>query len=368
MSWLFYLAAIPVFAVIVLIHEFGHFITAKWAGIRVEEFGIGFPPRAIGIRRGETIYSINWLPLGGFVRMPGENGELTNAQGTPDPRSFAAKPASKRLIVLVAGVTMNLLLAVALFSVAAAVGQPEDPTLKPAVLGTIESGSPAAQAGLRAGDHVVAVDGHAVKNWGEFVAAVTSATQQAPSGASKTPVTLEITHAGSSEQITVVAQARVHPGPNEGRLGVTPHYVYSRVPLWQAPVAGVQEVGVVVGGIFGAVQQIIRGVLPFQDAFQGPVGIVRTTGQVASTVPQVGWYYILFLTGALSVSLAVVNILPIPALDGGRVLLILVEIARRGKRLSPAREGLINLVGVMALLLLMVAITYSDVSRLFGGH
>src|SRR5258707_8840904 len=185
MSWLFYLAAIPVFAVIVLIHEFGHFITAKWAGIRVEEFGIGFPPRAIGIRRGETIYSINWLPLGGFVRMAGENGELPDAQGTSDPRSFAAKPASKRLIVLVAGVTMNLLLAVALFSVAAAVGQPEDPAPKPAVLGTIESGSPAAQAGLQAGADAAAGGGRAVKNWGGFLGPGTSSTQRAPSPASK---------------------------------------------------------------------------------------------------------------------------------------------------------------------------------------
>src|SRR5690348_18508793 len=105
-NW-FLLAAIPVFGLCVLVHEFGHFITAKWAGIRVEEFGIGFPPRAFGIKRGETIYSINWLPIGGFVRMPGENGDAVDANGVPDPRSFAAKPAGKRIIVLLAGVTMN---------------------------------------------------------------------------------------------------------------------------------------------------------------------------------------------------------------------------------------------------------------------
>src|SRR5260370_36866322 len=114
MSWLFYLAAIPVFAVIVLIHEFGHFITAKWAGIRVEEIGIGFPPRAIGIRRGETIYSINWLPLRGVVRMAGENGELTDAQGTSDPRNFAATPPSNRLVALVAVAHIDLSHALAL--------------------------------------------------------------------------------------------------------------------------------------------------------------------------------------------------------------------------------------------------------------
>ncbi|HEY7975460.1 MAG TPA: site-2 protease family protein, partial [Ktedonobacterales bacterium] len=116
--WYDYLVAIPVFALLVLVHEFGHFITAKWAGIRVDEFAIGFPPRLMSFTRGETTYSINALPIGGYVRMPGENGETTNEAGTYDPRAFASKPASKRLIVLLAGVTMNLLLAIVFFSAA----------------------------------------------------------------------------------------------------------------------------------------------------------------------------------------------------------------------------------------------------------
>src|SRR5215469_398585 len=120
MSGWYLLAAIPVFGMLVLVHEFGHFLTAKWAGIRVEEFGIGFPPRLFGIQRGETLYSINLLPIGGFVRMPGENGETADASGQFDPRSFAAKPAGKRALVLVAGVTMNVLLAIVLFSAAEA--------------------------------------------------------------------------------------------------------------------------------------------------------------------------------------------------------------------------------------------------------
>jgi len=109
-NW-FLLAAIPVFGLLIIVHEFGHFITAKWAGIRVEEFALGFPPRIFGFKRGETTYSINLFPFGGYVRMPGENGEMTDEQGHFDPRSFAAKPASKRLIVLLAGVTMNVILA-----------------------------------------------------------------------------------------------------------------------------------------------------------------------------------------------------------------------------------------------------------------
>src|SRR5215470_206771 len=155
MSW-YLLAAIPVFALLVLIHEFGHFITAKWAGIRVEEFAIGFPPRLFSIKRGETTYSINLLPIGGFVRMPGENGEVTDENGSYDPRSFAAKPASKRAIVLVAGVTMNLLLAWVLLAAAEIIGRPDysavPPSAIPAVMGDVVKNSPAAQAGIKTGD------------------------------------------------------------------------------------------------------------------------------------------------------------------------------------------------------------------------
>ena len=118
-----YLAAVPIFALLVLVHELGHFLTAKWAGIRVDEFAIGFPPRVASVTRGETTYSINLLPIGGYVRMPGENGETTDEHGNPDPRTFGAKPAGKRAIVLVAGVTMNVILAIVLFTLAEAVGQ-----------------------------------------------------------------------------------------------------------------------------------------------------------------------------------------------------------------------------------------------------
>jgi regulator of sigma E protease len=366
MSWYFYLAAIPVFAVIVLIHELGHFLTAKWADIRVEEFGFGMPPRAFGIRRGETIYSINWLPLGGFVRMPGENGETTDAQGVADPRSFAAKPAYKRIIVLAAGVTMNILLAIVLFGAADAIGRPEFR----AVVGEVQTQSPAAAAGMQVGDTLVAINGHAIKYTEDVTSAVENVTNRAARGTT-VPVTVVVRHPGQADTTTLTVAARVTPPSGQGHLGISfnqTNPVIVRVPLWQAPAAGVRDVAETVGGIFGAIQQIIRGVLPFQQAFQGPVGIVSTTGQVAGAVPRLGVYPVLYLTAALSVSLAVVNILPIPALDGGRILLILVELSRGGKRLSPDREAIINLAGIAALLLLMVLITVSDIGRLFGGN
>lgn len=363
----FYLAAIPVLMTIVVVHEFGHFITAKWAGIRVEEFGIGFPPRAFGIKRGETIYSINWLPIGGFVRMPGENGDAVDANGVVDPGSFAAKPAGKRLIVLLAGVTMNIILAAVLFTAAHAIGQVD----YPASIGSVETGSPAAAAGLQAGDHILKVNGQQVTDWPTFTTAVNAATDKAPAGATHQPVVLVLTHRGSAEQVSVTVDARVHPGPNEGRLGVTldqSQFYYIREPLWHAPVAGVQDVGTTVATIFTTFGQIFQGKLSVSQAFQGPVGIVQTSGDVASAVPMVGWYPIIWLTGALSVSLAVVNVLPIPALDGGRVLLILIELVRRGKKLAPEREGLINVAGMAVLLSIILTFTYFDVTRIFTGH
>jgi regulator of sigma E protease len=366
MNPIFYLAAIPVFAVIVLIHELGHFLTAKWADIRVEEFGFGLPPRAFGIRRGETIYSINWLPIGGFVKMPGEDGASTDPNGVVDPRSFAAKPAYKRIIVLAAGVTMNLLLAIVLFSAAEAVGRPE----YRAVVDTVVAGSPAAAAGMHSGDLIVAINGHAI-NYSEDVGQyMTDAAKQAGNHAT-VPVTVELRHQGQATTTTLTVNARVSPPAGQGRLGIIfslTHPVTVHASLWQAPGAGLRDVGETVSGIFGAVQQIIAGVLPFQKAFTGPVGIVQATGEMAGVVPTVGWYPIFSLTAALSVSLAVVNILPIPALDGGRIMLILVELVRGGKRLNPNREALINLAGMAALLLLMVVITVFDIGRIAGGN
>src|SRR5215471_3305752 len=216
-NW-FLLAAIPVFGVCVLVHEFGHFMTAKWAGIRVEEFGIGFPPRLVGFRKRDsggweviwfggksyaedtyssqkryqyeslsgagtalpeaikgdgfarnnqvetrgsdhTIYSINFLPIGGFVRMPGENGDVNDPDGNYDPQSFAAKSAGKRIIVLIAGVTMNVILAVVLFTIAYGLGEP---TL-PAAIGKVVPNSPAAAAGLRPNDTILSVNGQSVQ-------------------------------------------------------------------------------------------------------------------------------------------------------------------------------------------------------------
>lgn len=362
MNPLFFLAAIPVFALMVLVHELGHFLTAKWAGIRVDEFAIGFPPRIASIKRGETTYAIGALPLGGYVKMPGENGELTDEQGNPDPRSFASKSAGKRAIVLVAGVTMNILLAIALFSVAETLPQPDNlPYIK-----SVVAGSAAEQAGIKAGDRIIAVDGQSTPYWSTMRSKVQRDIMNAPADAKTVPVEVTVQRPNVAAPITVTVDA---PARLIGPLGVeldTSHPVTIHPDVLTAPIRGVQDVGATLRAQVDGVRAIVRGLIPVNQAVQGPVGIVQTVGDAASTIPTTGFFFIVYIAAFLSTSLAIVNILPIPGLDGGRLLLIGVEVLRRGKRLSPEREGLVNLIGLGALLFLVLLVTINDVSNL--GH
>lgn len=400
-NW-YLLAAIPVFGICVLIHELGHFLTAKWAGIRVEEFGLGLPPRLVGFRKRasggweviwfggprdaedsygsekqspfsgasggvsvpssipaeqhHTIYSINWLPIGGFVRMPGENGDSNDENGHYDPGSFAAKTAGKRIIVLVAGVTMNVILAMVLFMFAFGAGKP----LTPPQVGTVVAGSPAQAAGLKAGDTFISLNGQSVHEWNDIVT-----TTQAIVGQHRNEKSVAIVvvarHQGQQATFTTTVNALVNPPAGHGSMGitVTNNVVFTTYPFWQAPYQGVIETFTVTGQFITGIGQIITGAIKPQVI--GPVGIVQITGQVAQSIPNMGWWPILSLTAILNLNLAIVNILPFPALDGGRVFLIFVELLRGGKRLKPEVEGMINLAGMAILLTLMVVITVSDV-------
>ena len=426
-NW-FLLAAIPVFGICVLVHEFGHFITAKWAGIRVEEFGLGFPPRIVGFRRRDeggweviwfggkrnpedtyggqkqspfsgtsgggsaamsgsltasaispaldgvragnnlsetqtsrhTMYSINLLPIGGFVRMPGENGDSNDASGNYDPQSFAAKPAGKRIIVLVAGVTMNIILAMVLFTIAYGLGEPTFP----AVIGKVVPGSPAAVAGLRPGDTIISVNGQSVQLFTDVQGSVDKIIAAGNNRHATVPVNLVIRHAGEKQPVSTTVNVRLHPPAGQGPMGVEEKVVFVSSPLWQAPFKGIQHTFTVTGDFINQIAQMIAGAIKPQLA--GPVGIVKITGEVAASVPDLGWWPILSLTAILSLNLAIINILPFPALDGGRVFLILIEILRGGKRLKPEREGVINFIGIAILLTLMVIVTVNDVMH-WGG-
>ncbi len=402
-NW-YLLAAIPVFGLLVLVHEFGHFITAKWAGIRVEEFGVGFPPRIVGLRKRDgkgweviwfggirseedsfdslkqtpfsgtsggvstpgapvsnhTIYSLNLIPIGGFVRMPGENGDINDENGHYDPQSFAAKSAGKRLIVLVAGVTMNVLLAMVLFTFAFGFGEPK---LLPQI-GKVVPGSPAEIAGIRPGDTIVSANNQPVKFFSDLQAVVNAEIQADKNHHATVPVIMQVRRSGSTALISTTVNVRVHPPAGQGPMGIeaSSKVVFDSIPLWQAPIRGVQYTFQTTADFLHAIGQMITGSLPFQLA--GPVGIVRITGEVAQSVPSEGWWPLLSLTAVLSLNLAIINILPFPALDGGRVVLVLIEVLRGGKRLKPEVEGFINFAGMLMLLTLMVVITFFDVKNL----
>src|SRR5947209_1647588 len=313
-NW-YLLAAIPVFGICVLVHEFGHFITAKWAGIRVEEFGLGFPPRIVGLRKRDeggweviwfggrqneedryasqkqtpfsgtsggvsslgaplsnhTIYSLNFIPIGGFVRMPGENGDINDTAGNYDPQSFAAKPAGKRLIVLVAGVTMNVILAMILFTFAFGFGEP---MLLPQI-GQVVPGSPAAAAGLRPGDIIVSANNQAVKTFTDLQNIVDGELQADHNRHATVPVSLQLRHAGSTQVVTTTVNVREHPPAGQGPMGIqaSGKVTFDRLPLWQAPIRGVEYTVQTTGSFITAIGQMITGALPFQ--LTGPVGIVR---------------------------------------------------------------------------------------------
>ena len=402
-NW-YLLAAIPVFGLLVLVHEFGHFITAKWAGIRVEEFGLGFPPRIVGLRQRDeggweviwlggrrneedmydsrkqtpfsgtsggvstpgaptsnhTIYSLNLIPIGGFVRMPGENGDINDEDGNYDPQSFAAKSAGKRLIVLVAGVTMNVLLAMILFTFAFGFGEPK---LLPQI-GKVVPSSPAAIAGIQPGDTIVAANNQPVNFFIDLQSVVNTELQADKNQHATVPVALQIRRSGSKELISTTVNVREHPPAGQGPMGIeaSGKVVFDSIPLWQAPLRGVQYTFQTTSDFLKAIGQMFTGALPFQVA--GPVGIVRITGEVAQSVPSEGWWPILSLTAVLSLNLAIINILPFPALDGGRVVLVLIEVLRGGKKLKPEVEGMINFAGMLMLLTLMVVITFFDVKNL----
>lgn len=353
-----------IFTSVVLVHEWGHFIAARRNGIEVEEFGFGFPPRAIGIKRGKTVYSINWLPLGGFVRMKGED-EVDSRPGTFNAASIKAK--SK---VLLAGVAMNLLMAYIILVVLALFGLPKlfdgqfslgipKYSQAPAVMAVaVGKETPAARAGITPGTLVLAGDGHKFTSEADL--------QDFTKAHAGQTVSLEF------KRGSLTKTAPVHLNAQEddvGYLGVTPFKVESTHYGLRAPVVAagllVQLVWKVLAGL-GALLAYLFG-LPFHHVSQasknaaegvaGPVGIVV----ILSSIMRLGWAYIMVFVLSICVSLAVINALPLPALDGGRLFFTWL---RKGfKWPSLELEGQINRAGFVVLLLLMVVVTYFDVRR-----
>ncbi len=349
---------IGILGVLVVIHELGHFVTARLANVRVLEFGVGFPPRARVLRnKGETLYSLNWLPIGGFVKLEGEDGDATD-----DPRSFAAQRWLTKMLILIAGVAMNVVLAFAIFAGIALLG---DPTIGVRI-GNVQAGSPAAGAGVAAGDALVSIDG------GYFSAFEGDSLLGALQARAGDTLDLGFERVdGTFRSVTVTLRDRAAVDAGQGALGVseltamtTDVSVTRTVP--EAIGVGVQRtidaLGLIVGGLGTLVSSVAAD--PTQPPpVAGPVGIATQIGDVFW---QLGPIVTLYVAGILSANLAVVNILPFPPLDGGRMLIITLK-AIFGARISLRAERLTYLVGFVFLFAFLIWITGFDIIRGLSG-
>lgn len=356
-----------ILSVLVLIHELGHFLVAKRMGIKVEEFGFGFPPRVWGKKVGETIYSINLLPIGGFVKLYGEDeagaGKLSlkdeglRTNDKDKKRAFFARPVWQRASIVVAGVVMNFILATVILSYLFAVQGVSTPGNQVQIVALAQN-APAQKAGLKVGDTILSVDGQKVANPDQVIL-------YTKAHLGKT-IVLQIKNQESKvKSISIIP--RIKYPSNEGAMGVaiSQSIIVKKYPWYQAPFVGLKESltesWMILQGLGQAVSTAaVEHQVP--QGLAGPVGIAQLTGQFIKVGPEA----VLSLVALLSLNLAILNILPIPALDGGRLFFILLEgITRR--KVNPKFEGYVHMVGMALLLALIVFITFHDLVRVFTG-
>ena len=333
-----------ILSVLILIHELGHFVVARWFKIKVEEFGFGYPPKILGFKKQETEYSLNLLPFGGFVRMLGE--DLPEGHG-----SFASQKKPVKIAVLLAGVSMNFLLGILLFAgIYTKIGIPEKVDYLKVT--SVTDGSPAQTAGLKPDDKILNF-----KETQAFIEWVNENRGQ--------EVALQL---GDGREVKLTPRLAEETPAGQGALGVGITDVdLVQYPLWQRPfrgmVTGVKEAWLwgkeIVTGLVKMAVGLGQGQVP-KDV-TGPVGIY----EISKNVAKEGFIAVLQFMAILSINLAILNLLPLPALDGGRLFFVLGEIIT-GKKLKPEWEQRIHLAGMLALIGLMVLITIKDIQRLGG--
>jgi regulator of sigma E protease len=431
---------VPILAILILVHEIGHFVAARLIGVKVEEFGIGIPPRIKGWRRNGVLWSVNWIPFGGFVKVLGEDGKAS------EPESINAKSPAKRAFFLVAGSAMNFLLAFVLMilvvgfqgisrsniyiasvvpgspaeaagweagdrivevagvpvesstdvgqrarefsgnplsvvverngelvetSVVPRVNPPagEGPTgvgitdspLSDATVEATTATSPASQAGLQPGDRIVAVGSEQISD--------PYALQFALTSASGSTVPLEVVRGGEQTTVSLVVPDLDTEGDLLEQLGldlaIKPRF--DRVPLGSIIPVGVAQAWEQSGQMLSGIRDLVTGRAPL-DQIAGPLGMGQITSEIVSASPLPLWVTLAQLAILLSLNLAVLNLLPLPALDGGRLLFVIVEVLRGGKKLAPEREGIVHVAGLILLLGFMVIVLVLDALRIYEGR
>ena len=428
---------VPILGILILLHEFGHYWAAKRAGMRVEEFGIGIPPRLWGFKRGETLWSINAIPLGGFVKVLGEDGKEYSNQ------SMQSKTVGQRALFITAGSLMNFLTAFALIVLLIGVRG----TVQNNVYVTnVQPGTPAEAAGWQAGDRFVVVAGHtvdgtgvvssqAIKHAGEAMAVTldrggqlieTTVTprENPPVGegrtgirfgaAARSTVHVSSIEPGSAAEAmglrngdvfvsvagrpvtdflvfriqTILYAGKVMPfevqrdgqlvslqanvpaalADDSAKIGasIIENPNYNSVPFYRVPDTATRAYFHMIRNMGSGIISLVRGEQSL-GSVAGPIGMGQLTAEVIKQSAEPLWVTLANIAFVLSLNLGLLNLLPLPALDGGRLVFILVEIARRGKRVAPEREGLVHVVGLFVLLTLMFVIAFVDVNRIFSG-
>lgn len=334
------IAAILLFGLIVFIHELGHFLFAKRAGVTIHEFSIGMGPKLFSKKKDEIMYSVRALPLGGYVSMEGEDGENHN------PNSFGNKTILQRASILFAGPMFNIILTIILFAmVFMYVGIPSNSN----ILGEIVPNSPALRAGLRENDRIIKIDGKNTNSWEEIVKNIRNTDGK--------EIKLEIKRDGKNENINL------KPIENEQGnyvIGITQTREKSIIKSISAAFMQTINMAKQIFIFFG---QLITNSIPggFENAVAGPVGVIG----VVSDAAKMGIPTLINIGAMISLNLGIFNLLPIPALDGGKLFLLFIEAIRGGKKLDPNKEAILNMAGFMLLMGFMVFVTYKDITKLF---
>ena len=372
------IAFILILSVLVFVHELGHFLAARKFGAKADEFGLGFPPRLFGFYKStsgtwkytwwrkevtdaaDTIYSINLIPLGGFVKIQGEDGE-----DKKDVMSFANKPIWQRTIILCAGVLMNVLLAIVIFtgmfffgSNQSLEGLPQNGakiTNRHLEVVSVNIDSPAAKAEVKPGDTVVAINGHEMMTVDELQAFVSDKAGQS----------LTYTIKRGNEELTKEITPIILQETNRGGIGIAPSEVgFIRYSWYRSIIEGVKTTGIfmwlIITGFADLLSRLVTG-HSVSNEVSGIVGIAVLTGQVVD----LGFSYLFQFAALLSLNLAFINILPIPALDGGRILFLIVE-KIKGRPVKQETEAMVHNIGFMLLIGLMILVTFTDIKRLFN--
>lgn len=337
------LSAIFVFLIIVLVHELGHFTVAKLVGVKVHEFAIGMGPRLFKVKRGETEYSLRALPIGGYVKMEGEDEE------SEDVRSLSKQPVLSRIAVFGAGAFMNFVLAFVIFSVL---------TFYSGAIGTttiekVSEGFPADIVGLQSGDKIVKIDDKDINSWEEIVNEINMSKGN--------EINITVDRNGVLKEFTIKPNVKELENGNEQFLiGISP-VIKRDLSFLDIVKSGIKKTFFFVGLLFDFLGNLIRGNVGSSDV-AGPVGVISAVGEAA----QYGFLNLLGFAGFLSVNLGFINLLPIPALDGSRIMFGVIELVR-GKPLNPEKEGFIHFIGFVLLMGLILFVTFFDLRRLFGA-